>query len=110
MKKFATLLLLVICTVISSYAVPRGSYYDNRGRLKVLVDDNGDIHILDRQGNVSISMEVIQENQDGTFATKVYVVNGHRYNGTTYYNNDYFYENGKLRLNLQNWHETLTKE
>lgn len=101
MKKLFICALFVFGAVFSSYAVPRGGYTDGRYTV-VLVSDSGQIHVLDRNGKVKTTMNVIKENNDGSFVCKVVAVNGQQYDGPTYYRNAYFRDdNGKLCLNLE---------
>lgn len=101
MKKLLICALFVFGAMFSSYAVPRGSYTNGRHTV-VLVDNSGQIHVLDRSGKVTTTMEVIEENNDGSFACKVIAVRGQQYDGPTYYRNAYFRDdNGKLCLNLE---------
>ncbi len=114
MKKIFFCFILLFCTLLSAYAVPAGTYLDNRGRAKALVTNDGTIYIFDRDGSVvNTELKVIDENNDGSFVTKVVAIKGNRYDGPTYYQNAYFVENGQICLNLQNvmnlW-GTLTRE
>lgn len=110
MKKLLFCALFVFGVIFSSFAVPRGSYYNNR-YMAALVDDNGDIHVLDRNGTVLQTLRVIQENNDGSFVCKVVAAGGRQYDGPTYHRNAYFSDDyGRTCLNLQVLSETLVRQ
>lgn len=104
MKKFLLVLILALTATVSALAVPRGMYCDDRGRNQVLVADNGDIHFLDSEGNVTRTLSVIKENSDGTFTTK------DSSTGIVHTKNCYWYENGVLYLNLEFKRVTLHRQ
>ncbi len=104
MKKFILVLVLTLTAAISTFAVPRGMYCDNRGGNQVLVADNGDIHFLDSNGNVTRTLTVISENSDGSFTTK------DTSTGIVHRNNCYWYEDGVLYLNLEFKRVTLHRK
>lgn len=97
MKK--VLIAIFIATAIfTAKAVPPGRYYDDRGVMQVLVSDNGKtIYILNKDGYVRHELEVIEENQDGSFATK------EKATGITHSTNKnaWFVNDGKMCLNVQ---------
>ena len=104
MKRTMLLVVLLFATAFAAMAVPRGLYSDNKGKNQVLVSDNGQIHFLDANGNVTKTLEVVKENSDGSFVTKDIS------NGVTFVDNAYWYEDGVLYLNLAQKMKTLQRE
>lgn len=103
MKKLALIVILCIGTLLSVLAVPSGAYSDDRGKNKVLVTSNQEIHLLDKDGKVRFSLTIIKENPDGSFTTKDKL-------GNTYERNAWWKENGEIYLNLHHKLKTLTRE
>lgn len=65
MKKILILSLFVISTVATSFAIPPGCYVDNRGTVVFVVSRDGkEMSVLNRDGNVIITQDVIDEQYD----------------------------------------------
>lgn len=98
MKKLLLSLIILISTALTSLAglVP-GAYDDNRGQTKYIVDQSGkEIYIIDSDGNVNCTLEVVSENYDSeSGVTIVYVV---RRGFSTQMRMESWRENGEIYL------------
>lgn len=104
MKKVFLVIVFSLIAAISAIAVPTGLYGDDRGRNRVVVETAGkEIYFIDSEGNVTKTLQVIKENQDGSFTTKDLST------GIVRSDNSFWYENGVCYLNLAQKRVTLKR-
>lgn len=106
MKKLL-LIVFAATTFFVAKAVPPGRYYNSDGVMAALVSDNGKtIYILDKDGFVRHELEVIEEKQDGSFATK------DSKTGITHLanKNGWVIRDGKVYLNVQWLRSTVIRK
>lgn len=108
MKKILCLFVSILISIPMLLAVPTGTYYDNQGRMKVLVQPDGTIHCLDNNGYVRSTWKIVKEDSNGRFYIKP-VINGQPI-GAANSDNAWWNENGIIYLNLANQPQTLVRK
>lgn len=102
------LLAALLISVQMIFAVPAGEYYDDEGRLRVMILRDGTIYSIDRNGHTTSTMKVVREDSDGRFYIRL-VVDGQPV-GYENSNNAWWSEDGNIYLNLANQPKTLVRK
>ena len=103
MKRLTLIMILCATTFFSAVAVPAGVYSNEKWRNKVLITSNQEVHILDSEGKVMLTMTIIKENPDGSFTTQ-------DRHGAIFKANAWWKKDGKIYLNIVQSPRTLTLE
>ncbi len=99
MKKFLIFIMLLVSTVTAALAVPPGSYVDNRGKLKIIVHQNGtEAYYFNNNGQRILTYEILGEYYDSDKG--VYVVRVRVQGQNTEVPACYWKENGEVYFNI----------